>query len=109
MCFLRARRPRSRVSALRHTVMTLAKTLRICCSMALTALAFITLLAPLSPACAAALARKPNIVFILADDLGYGDIGCYGQRQIQTPRIDRMAAEGKRFRQCYAGATVCAP
>ncbi|HKA07796.1 MAG TPA: arylsulfatase [Gemmataceae bacterium] len=53
--------------------------------------------------------RKPNIVFILADDLGYGDVGCYGQKMIRTPNIDRMAAEGIRFTQCYAGSTVCAP
>lgn len=53
--------------------------------------------------------RKPNVVFILADDLGYGDVGCYGQKQIQTPNIDRMAKEGMRFTQCYAGSTVCAP
>jgi arylsulfatase A-like enzyme len=53
--------------------------------------------------------RKPNIVFILADDLGYGDIGPYGQREIQTPNLDRLAAEGLRFTQVYAGAAVCAP
>ncbi|HEV3079953.1 MAG TPA: arylsulfatase [Gemmataceae bacterium] len=53
--------------------------------------------------------RRPNIVFILADDLGYGDLGCYGQQRIQTPNIDRLAAEGMRFTQCYAGSTVCAP
>jgi len=53
--------------------------------------------------------RPPNILFILADDLGYGDLGCYGQRQIATPNIDRMAAEGVRFTQAYAGSTVCAP
>ncbi|MFO1501836.1 MAG: arylsulfatase [Verrucomicrobiota bacterium] len=52
---------------------------------------------------------KPNIIFILADDLGYGDLGCYGQRMIRTPRLDHMAAEGLRFTQCYAGTTVCAP
>lgn len=52
---------------------------------------------------------KPNIVFILADDLGYGDLGCYGQKQIATPHLDRMAAEGMRFTQAYAGSTVCAP
>lgn len=52
---------------------------------------------------------KPNIVFILADDLGYGDLGCYGQRLIQTPNIDRLAREGMRFPQFYAGASVCAP
>jgi arylsulfatase A-like enzyme len=53
--------------------------------------------------------RRTNIVFILADDLGYGDLGCYGQKQIRTPHLDRMAAEGTRFTQFYAGSTVCAP
>jgi arylsulfatase A len=53
--------------------------------------------------------RQPNIVFILADDLGYGDLGCYGQKVIKTPNLDRMAAEGMRFTQAYAGCTVCAP
>ncbi len=57
----------------------------------------------------AAARRKPNIIFVLADDLGYGDLGCYGQERIQTPHIDRMAAEGMRFTDCYAGCTVCAP
>src|SRR5690349_20962668 len=52
---------------------------------------------------------RPNIVFILADDLGYGDLGYYGQQQIQTPSLDRMAQGGIRFTQCYAGSTVCAP
>src|SRR3954454_18013088 len=51
----------------------------------------------------------PNIVFILADDLGYGDLGCYGQTRIATPNIDRLAADGMRFTQAYAGSTVCAP
>ena len=53
--------------------------------------------------------RKPNIVLILADDLGYGDLGCYGQKQIVTPNIDQLAREGVRFTQFYAGSTVCAP
>jgi len=53
--------------------------------------------------------KRPNIVFILADDLGLGDLGCYGQRRIQTPNIDGLAREGMRFTQAYAGATVCAP
>ena len=52
---------------------------------------------------------KPNIVFILADDLGYGELGSYGQKLIQTPHLDRLAAEGMRFTQFYAGSTVCAP
>jgi len=53
--------------------------------------------------------RPPNIVFIMADDLGYGHLGCYGQEKIETPRIDRLAAEGMRFTQVYAGNNVCAP
>ena len=51
---------------------------------------------------------KPNLILILADDLGYGDLGCYGQQLIQTPNLDRMASEGIRFTQFYAGSTVCA-
>src|SRR5689334_17750226 len=54
-------------------------------------------------------ANKPNVIFILADDLGYGDLGCYGQKRIKTPNLDRMAADGLRFTDAYAGATVCAP
>jgi len=53
--------------------------------------------------------RRPNIIFILADDLGYGDLGCYGQKVIQTPNLDQMAKEGMLFTQHYAGSTVCAP
>jgi arylsulfatase A-like enzyme len=54
-------------------------------------------------------AQKPNVIFILADDLGYGDVGCFGQKLIRTPNIDRLAAQGMRFTQAYAGTTVCAP
>jgi arylsulfatase A len=54
-------------------------------------------------------AKQPNIIYILADDLGYGDLGCYGQKVIKTPNLDRMAAEGIRFTQHYSGSTVCAP
>ncbi|MFO1489742.1 MAG: arylsulfatase [Kiritimatiellia bacterium] len=54
-------------------------------------------------------ATRPNIIFILADDLGQGQLGCYGQKLIQTPRLDRMAAEGTRFTQAYTGTAVCAP
>ncbi len=53
--------------------------------------------------------RPPNIVLILADDLGYGDLGCFGQKVLKTPRLDAMAAQGMRFTQFYAGSTVCAP
>ncbi len=62
-----------------------------------------------APALAQGGARRPNILFILADDLGYGDLGCYGQERIPTPHIDRIGAEGMRFTQSYAGSTVCAP
>ncbi|MFC3196571.1 arylsulfatase [Parapedobacter deserti] len=61
------------------------------------------------PAAAQTVPHKPNIIFILADDLGYGDLGCYGQEKIETPHIDRLAGQGMRFTQFYAGATVCAP
>ena len=52
--------------------------------------------------------QPPNIIFILADDLGYGDLGCYGQKKIETPHIDRLAEEGMKFTDLYAGSTVCA-
>ncbi len=52
---------------------------------------------------------KPNIIFILADDLGYADLGCYSQQKIKTPHLDRFAAEGMRFTQAYSGSPVCAP
>ncbi len=61
------------------------------------------------PVDAAPPGRRPNIVFIMADDLGYGHLGCYGQQKIRTPQLDRMAAEGTRFTQVYAGHCVCAP
>ncbi len=65
-------------------------------------------LADVSPAQSAD-ALRPNIIWVMADDLGYGDLSCYGQRRFSTPNIDRMAAEGMRFLQHYAGSTVCAP
>ncbi|MGI9470453.1 MAG: arylsulfatase [Rubripirellula sp.] len=54
-------------------------------------------------------ADRPNIIFVLADDLGYGDLGCYGQRELATPNLDRMASQGIKFTRHYAGSTVCAP
>ncbi len=63
----------------------------------------------LPPGASAADFGKPNVIFILADDLGYGDLGCYGQKRIATPHLDQLAAEGLRFTQFYAGSTVCAP
>ncbi len=53
--------------------------------------------------------QKPNIIFIMADDLGYSETGCYGQKLIKTPNIDRLAAEGMKFTQVYSGCSVCAP
>ena len=54
-------------------------------------------------------AKKPNLIFIMVDDAGYGDFSCYGQEKFATPNIDRMAARGMKFTQHYAGSTVCAP
>jgi arylsulfatase A len=73
---------------------------------------FLTALAAASLAGGAAetsAAAKPNIIFVLSDDLAQGDLGCYGQKLIQTPNLDRMAAEGTRYTQAYCGTTVCAP
>jgi arylsulfatase A len=70
-------------------------------------IALVLCLAMALPVCA--MAGPPNIIFILADDLGTGDVGCFGQKLIKTPNIDRIAAEGIRFTRAYAGATVCAP
>ena len=69
----------------------------------------ITSLAPWLTAAQPAGARQPNIVFIMADDLGIGHLGCYGQDKIKTPNVDRLAAEGMKFNRFYAGANVCAP
>jgi len=75
--------------------------------------AVVVVLVSLSPTHSAVLQKSlphpPNIIFILADDLGYGELGCYGQKKIKTPNIAKLAAEGMRFTQCYAGTTVCAP
>ena len=58
---------------------------------------------------AAQCATKPNLIFILSDDVAQGDLGCYGQKLIQTPRLDQMAREGTRYMQAYCGTSVCAP
>ena len=60
------------------------------------------------PACSWA-AQRPNIIYIMCDDMGYGDLGCYGQKFIETPNLDQMAREGMRFTQAYAGSPVSAP
>ncbi len=65
--------------------------------------------AALAMASQAAAERPPNIIYIMADDAGYGDFSCYGQEKFSTPHIDRLAAEGMRFTQHYSGSTVCAP
>jgi arylsulfatase A len=70
---------------------------------------FIVILSVLGPVAALAGDRPPNIVLIMADDLGYGEPGCYGQQKIKTPHIDRLAREGMRFVNYYAGSPVCAP
>ena len=69
----------------------------------------IILLSALTLPAGAQSGNRPNIIFILADDLGYGDLGCYGQQKIETPNIDAMASSGLRFTQFYAGTAVCAP
>jgi arylsulfatase A-like enzyme len=69
----------------------------------------LALLFMLAMATVAEVPPKPNIIFVLSDDLAQGDLGCYGQKLIQTPNLDRMAAEGTRFTQAYCGTSVCAP
>jgi arylsulfatase A-like enzyme len=75
----------------------------------MTCLRFAAALASFSLLTGISNAERPNLIWILADDLGWGDLGSYGQKVIQTPHLDRMAAEGIRFTHYYAGATVCAP
>ena len=61
------------------------------------------------PVCCFAAAAKPNIIIILADDMGYGDLACYGNPAIRTPNLDRMAAEGLRFTEFCAAQSYCTP
>ena len=70
---------------------------------------YLILFALLLPLAVWAEAKKPNIVFILADDMGYGDLGCYGHPRAKTPVIDRLAKEGVRFTQHYANGPECSP
>ena len=67
------------------------------------------LMNPLGALTVSAAERPPNIVFIMADDLGWNELGCYGQKLIKTPRLDQLAREGMRFTQAYSGNAVCAP
>jgi arylsulfatase A len=71
----------------------------------LPALAFLLLMGPWLIAAPS----KPNIIWVMADDLGMGDLGCFGQKKIKTPNLDRMASEGTRFTSTYCGTSVCAP
>ncbi len=64
---------------------------------------------PLGASAGESPATRPNIIFIMVDDMGYGDLGCYGGKMIHTPQIDKMASEGIRFTDCYSGDSVCAP
>src|ERR1044071_3067878 len=75
----------------------------------LIAFGVLSLLTALSGVSAEPVPQRPNVIWIMADDLGYGDLGCYGQTKIKTPHVDALAKEGTRFTQCYAGSTVCAP
>jgi arylsulfatase A-like enzyme len=68
-----------------------------------------TLASGAEPTSKPAATNRPNIIFILAADLGYGDVGSYGQKRIQTPNVDRLATEGIRYTQFYCGSPVCAP
>ncbi|MCA9146979.1 MAG: arylsulfatase, partial [Planctomycetales bacterium] len=79
------------------------------CRMFHVALAVVAMVIPTQTVTAVETTPRPNIIYILADDLGYGDLGCYGQKTLATPNLDRMATEGMRFTQHYAGSTVCAP
>ena len=73
-----------------------------------TVLPFLLKYLPL-PTCDLIGATKPNIIFILVDDMGWGDVGCYGNDFIDTPHIDQLAKEGMRFTDFYAAGAVCSP
>ncbi len=79
------------------------------CRPALVALIAVMIVFSATAAKNCAAERLPNIIYIMTDDLGYGDLGCYGQKVVQTPHLDRLAAEGIRFTDHYAGHTVCRP
>jgi arylsulfatase A-like enzyme len=72
-------------------------------------LSALPLVLPLQTSAAEPPATRPNIIFIIVDDMGYRNLGCYGGKSIQTPNIDKMCAEGMKFTDCYSGAPVCAP
>src|SRR5881394_1970131 len=72
-------------------------------------LVLLTILTALAAAQASSAPTRPNIIFLLTDDMGYGDAACYGGRLVPTPNIDRLAKEGTRFTQFYAASPVCSP
>src|SRR5262245_31921168 len=75
----------------------------------ISALAAVALVAGSSPAADASGSPRPNVIFILADDLGWGDLSCYGHRQLKTPNLDRLARQGLLFTQFYVDGSVCSP
>lgn len=78
--------------------------------MRLVAIAIVTIFAArLCPASAATPSRPPNIVLILSDDVGYGDLGCYGATRVKTPNLDRLAAQGLRFTDAHSTSSTCTP
>jgi arylsulfatase A len=76
---------------------------------ALAALTWLSFRAAANTSAAKAAERRPNIIFLLADDLGYGDIGAFGQKKIRTPNLDQLAKDGMRFTHHYSGHNICAP
>src|SRR5918996_896707 len=79
------------------------------CGAAIVCVSWLAAVAPVVPASGQEPATRPNVVLILADDLGYGDLGCYGHPRFKTPNLDRMAAEGARLTQFNCPAPFCAP
>jgi len=74
-----------------------------------TALGILSAVLPLQATAAEAPSKQPNIIFIMVDDMGYRNLGCYGSKTIQTPNIDKMCREGIKFTDCYSGDSVCGP
>lgn len=89
-----------------HSFMTALQRATVLCQ---PVLVYLLLLTTEPSSCLAESSSRPNIIYIMVDDLGYGDLGCFGQKVIQTPHLDRMAAEGIRLTDHYAGHTVCRP
>jgi arylsulfatase A-like enzyme len=101
------RRTSNQPGAWEGNVVTVDYTRRKLLRTAATGSAALTLAAAAGPSQAQTPVRRPNIVFILADDMGYADVSCYGRRDLATPNIDRIATQGTRFTQAYANSPVC--